>query len=114
MTNMKRLQDNGFKIDIDDFGIGYSSLSVILDAPIDIVKIDKKFVDDVEVSKRKQDFVRQLCILISTTNKDIIFEGVELQQQADFLSDCGFYMVQGWLFDKAIHQNEFEKKYIYV
>ena len=114
MTNMKRLQDNGFKIDIDDFGIGYSSLSVILDAPIDIVKIDKKFVDDVEVSKKKQDFVRQLCILISTTNKDIIFEGVELQQQADFLSDCGFYMVQGWLFDKAIHQNEFEKKYIYV
>ncbi|MGN1411537.1 MAG: EAL domain-containing protein [Oscillospiraceae bacterium] len=112
IQNMKRLRDAGFKIDIDDFGIGYSSLGILLDTPVDVIKIDKKFIDDLNSSTFKQNFLRQLCILINTTNKEIIFEGVELKEQSEFLCNCGFYMAQGWLFDKAIPINEFEEKYI--
>jgi len=114
LENMKALRNFGFKINIDDFGIGYSSLSVLLDAPVDVIKLDKKFIDDLMNSTKKQTFLKQLCILISTTNKHIIFEGVELPEQAKFLCECGFYMAQGWLFDKAIPSSEFEDKYIYV
>lgn len=112
IKNMKRLREAGFKISIDDFGIGYSSLSILIDTPVDVIKIDKKFVDDLSTSQFKQDFLKQLCFLISTTHKDIIFEGVELPEQSKFLCDCGFYMGQGWLFDKAIPIDEFEHKYI--
>lgn len=113
LNNIKVLRSLGFKINIDDFGIGYSSLSVLLDASVDVVKLDKKFIDDLMNSTKKQTFLKQLCILISTTNKNIIFEGVELSEQAKFLCSCGFYMAQGWLFDKAIPSSEFERKYIY-
>ncbi len=114
INNMNRIRDAGFKIDIDDFGIGYSSLGILLDTPVDIIKIDKKFIDDLNSSSFKQNFLKQLCILINTTNKEIIFEGVELKEQSKFLCDCGFYMAQGWLFDKAIPISEFESKYIYT
>jgi diguanylate cyclase (GGDEF)-like protein len=113
LENIKRLRSLGFKIDIDDFGIGESSLSTLLDVPVDIIKLDKKFIDNLNESRRQQNFLKQLCLLIQTSNKHIIFEGVEQQNQADFLCDCGFYMAQGWLFDKAICVSEFEKKYIH-
>lgn len=112
LENMRILRDKGFKVDIDDFGIGYSSLSFLLDAPIDVVKVDKLFVDNIDVSSRHREYLKQMCILINTTKKNIIFEGVETESQADFLNSCGFDYAQGWLFDKAINITEFEKKYI--
>lgn len=112
--NMDILREHGFKVDIDDFGIGYSSLSFLLNSPIDIVKVDKIFVDGIEKSDYHRAFIKQMCMLINTTNKDIIFEGVETEKQADFLCKCGFDLAQGWLFDKAIRVEDFEKKYIYI
>lgn len=113
LNNIDRLRSLGFKIDIDDFGIGESSLSTLLDAPVDIIKLDKKFIDNLSSSQRQQNFLKQLCYLIQTANKNIIFEGVELKEQSQFLCNCGFYMGQGWLFDKAIPVGDFEKKYVY-
>lgn len=113
-SNMNILRQHGFKVDIDDFGIGYSSLSFLLNSPIDTVKVDKVFVDGIEKSKYHRDFIKQMCMLINTTNKEVIFEGVETEKQADFLCKCGFDLAQGWLFDKAIRVDEFEKKYIYI
>jgi len=113
LKNMNILREHGFKVDIDDFGIGYSSLNFLLNSPIDTVKVDKVFVDGIEKSKYHRDFIRQMCMLINTTQKDIIFEGVETESQADFLCECGFDLAQGWLFDKAIRVEDFEKKYIY-
>lgn len=112
LKNMDTLRSHGFKVDIDDFGVGYSSLSFLLDSPIDIVKVDKVFVDGIEKSKYHQDFIRQMCMLINTTHKEIVFEGVETEFQANFLCQCGFDLAQGWLFDKAISLDEFEKKYV--
>ncbi|MBR6670688.1 MAG: EAL domain-containing protein, partial [Ruminococcus sp.] len=74
--------------------------------------VDKLFVDNIDISSRHREYLKQMCILINTTEKNIIFEGVETESQADFLNSCGFDCAQGWLFDKAINITEFEKKYI--
>lgn len=111
-ANMKRLRDYGFKVDIDDFGTGYSSLSVLMNAPVDIVKVDKVFIDDIVENELARDYVNHICRLIKSTKKDIIFEGVENEQQAEILTNGGNKMAQGWLFDKAIPVEEFEKKYL--
>lgn len=113
-NDMKRLRDRGFKIDIDDFGMGYSSLSVLLNAPIDIVKVDKIFIDNIVTSHQARDYVNQMCTLINLTNKSIIFEGVETEAQAQILASSGHKLAQGWLFDKAISVPEFERKYLKI
>ena len=110
---MGRLRGYGFKVSIDDFGIGYSTLSVLMNAPVDIVKIDKSFIDNIEKSKLDRDFVSNMCSLINTAHKDIIFEGVETDAQADILSESGYTKAQGWLFDKAIPVSDFDRKYMY-
>lgn len=111
-NDMKKLREYGFKIDIDDFGMGYSSLSVLLHAPVDIVKVDKVFIDNIANNPQARDYVNQICSLINLTNKGIIFEGVETEAQAQILASSGHRMAQGWLFDKAISIPEFEKKYL--
>lgn len=113
IKNMKQFADFGFKIDMDDFGTGYSSLSFLRDAPIDTVKIDKTFVDQVLESPKDKEYVRKLCKLIESTGKDVLFEGVEKIEQAEFFKSCGFDMAQGWLFDKAIPIVDFNQKYMY-
>lgn len=110
--NLAKLRDAGFKIDIDDFGIGYSSLSMLMTAPIDTVKVDKLFIDNIVHSELEREYVKQICILIATTKKNVVFEGVETEEQAAFLSDWGFSIAQGWLFDKALAIEAFEKKYM--
>ena len=111
-SNLAKLRDAGFKIDIDDFGIGYSSLSMLMTAPIDTVKVDKLFIDNIVNSELEREYVKQICILISTTKKNVVFEGVESEEQANLLSEWGFSIAQGWLFDKAIPVKEFEEKYL--
>lgn len=111
--DMERLRSYGFKISIDDFGIGYSTLGLLMKAPVDIVKIDKSFIDNIEHSKVDRDFVENICRLVNTASKDVIFEGVETEQQADILSASGYSKAQGWLFDKAISIDKFNEKYMY-
>lgn len=112
MRFMNELRKEGYKIDIDDFGTGYSSLNMLLDVPVDIVKIDKSFIDDYE-SDIKQKYINQIGGLIKTAQKDIIFEGVETTDQMRFLTNCGYENAQGYIFSKPIPLKDFEKKYIY-
>ena len=107
---MEKLRGSGFKVSI---GIGYSTLSVLMNAPVDIVKIDKSFIDNIEKNKNDRDFVATMCSLIDTAKKDVIFEGVETDAQAAILCQSGYTKAQGWLFDKAIPLADFEKKYMY-
>lgn len=109
---MQKLRDDGFKVDMDDFGIGYSTLSVLLKAPVDIVKIDKSFIDNLETSKIDRDYLKNMCALIDLTDKDIIFEGVESEGQARILVDIGYTKAQGWLYDKAQPLKAFNRKYM--
>jgi len=99
-------------MDIDDFGTGYSSLSLLLTAPVDIVKIDKSFLNSRGNTEREIKYVKQLINLVYAAEKEIVFEGVETEEQASFISSCGVKMAQGFLFDRAIPLDEFENKYI--
>ncbi|MDO5398985.1 MAG: EAL domain-containing protein [bacterium] len=113
MKFMRELREEGYKIDIDDFGTGYSSLNMLLDVPVDIVKIDKSFIDDYD-TQTKREYINQIGNLIHTARKDIIFEGVETYDQIKFLTECGYENAQGYVFSKPIPMKEFEEKYIYI
>lgn len=111
IRNIDNLRKSGFKVDIDDFGTGYSSLDMLMDIPVDIVKIDKRFIDKSD-SEKGRVYIKQIADLISASRKDIIFEGVETQNQADFLLDSGYSKIQGYYFDAPIPIGDFEIKYM--
>lgn len=110
--DMVQLQRAGFKVDMDDFGTGYSSLNMLLTAPIDIVKVDKSFLDNITHSKKNRDYVNHLVNLIKVADKEVIFEGVETEHQAQILKNYGYTQAQGFLFGEAIPVPEFAKKYM--
>jgi len=110
--DMSKLQEAGFRIDIDDFGVSYSTLGVLLNAPVDVVKIDKSFIDDLATNEKERVYVKNICQLISTMDKDLVFEGVETKEQAQILCEIGYTKAQGWLFDKALPLSVFNEKYM--
>ena len=109
---MSALRNFGFKIDIDDFGTGYSSLNMLMSAPVDIVKVDKSFIDNYKTAEEKE-YINQIGNLIRSAKKEIIFEGVETQEQIGVLTNYGYDNAQGYFFSKPIPLRDFERKYIY-
>ncbi len=110
---LAELRDNGFVVDMDDFGTGMSSLNMLLNAPVDIVKVDKSFLNN-SLEKKHRKYIEYLAGLIAAADKEVIFEGVENEEQANFLIEAGYYNAQGFLFDVPIEAPEFERKYVYV
>ena len=110
---MHELREGGFRIDMDDFGTGYSSLNMLIEAPIDIVKIDKSFIDKYE-NPVYRDYIDRIGGLIVTARKEIIFEGVETSEQLKFLKERGYDNAQGYIFSRPIPMEEFEERYIYA
>lgn len=108
---LMKLEELGYRIAIDDFGTGYSSLSVLLEIPANVIKIDKSFTDKINLSEQRK-FVSYMGQFIYSAKEEVIFEGIETEEQLEFLSSCGFKYGQGYLMDKPISVEEFEKKYI--
>lgn len=108
IQQMAQLRKYGLKIAMDDFGIGYSSLGMLFDADVDIVKVDKSFIDHYETDQEQQ-YINRIGQLVRAAGKDIIFEGVETQQQVDFLRNYGYEKAQGYVFSKPVPVSEFEK-----
>ena len=102
----------GVRIALDDFGTGYSSLSHLRDMPIDVIKIDKCFVNDVGEDRFSDAFVKTVADLADTLDVNVVVEGVEEEQQAEALDGMKIDMIQGYLFDKPLPQEEFEEKYV--
>lgn len=109
---LAKLRKKGFRIAIDDFGTGYSSLNILFDIPVDVVKIDKSFLNTENFQKRKQ-LIMHIGEMVRLAEEEIIFEGVEEKQQVDFLLECGYRHGQGYIFDKPIRVFDFEQKYLY-
>lgn len=95
------LQSRGHMLEIDDFGTGYSSLASVLTYPISVVKIDKSLLDGIPGDRAKEKIFRLIISMAEALGYDVIAEGVESQEQADWLlyNGCGFG--QGYLFGKA-------------
>ena len=106
LTALRKL---GIKVAIDDFGTGYSSLQRLKSLPIDNVKIDKCFVDNIVDSPEDKAVVMALILLSKTFNVSLIAEGIETQAQADKLCELGCPNHQGYLYSKPLTAYEFEK-----
>ncbi|WP_049879267.1 bifunctional diguanylate cyclase/phosphodiesterase, partial [Vibrio parahaemolyticus] len=94
----ERLHALGFKISLDDFGTGYSSLSMLRTLPIDEVKIDKSFVDNIEHDKKALNMVKNIIAIGKNFEMKVLAEGVETQRQRDQLEACGCDLIQGYFY----------------
>ena len=99
---LRALKDLGVRLSMDDFGTGYSALSVLQDLPLDILKIDKAFVDHVAEDPRRAAFTQAIIRLGKTLGLSLIAEGVESVQQADRLRSLGCELAQGYYFSKPV------------
>lgn len=109
LERMKELKDYGFKIAVDDFGSGYSSLHLLKKMPIDILKIDKSFLDfNTGMQKKDEILIRDVVELGKHLNLQIIVEGVENLEQSEFLESIGCDIAQGYYYGKPMTIREFE------
>lgn len=116
MARMKgvlgKIKELGVRVALDDFGTGYSSLNHIREMPIDVIKIDKCFIDDLERETFADAFVKIVCELAATIGMNVCVEGVENKAQYEILKKMQIQMIQGFYFDKPLTKEEFEKKYL--
>lgn len=106
---MAKFREKGFTVLMDDFGSGYSSLNVLKDIVVDILKIDMKFLSDVEVKKRSEDILASVVEMSKKLNMPVIAEGVEKEEQVQFLKSIGCDYVQGYYFGKPMPVDDYEK-----
>ena len=107
---LKELEEAGFTLLMDDFGSGYSSLNMLKEAIVDILKIDMKFLDMTEENTKKGFAILKSIIKMSNEmNLPIIVEGVETKEQAEFLTKMKVRYAQGYLFYKPMHVDDFEE-----
>jgi EAL domain-containing protein (putative c-di-GMP-specific phosphodiesterase class I) len=109
---MKRLREYGFHIEIDDFGSGYSSLNMLKDMPVDVLKIDMGFLRQTEHVKRSRIILETIVSLSKRLEMPVVVEGVETKEQLAFLKELECEAYQGYYFSKPISIDEFEKKYM--
>jgi EAL domain-containing protein (putative c-di-GMP-specific phosphodiesterase class I) len=107
MTMMRRFQDAGFKFLMDDFGSGYSSLSMLRNLPVDILKIDMKFVQEIVTSFRAAKIMEHMVQLAHDIHMEVVIEGVETKEQVEFLQEIGCDEIQGYYFSKPMSKDEY-------
>lgn len=110
LSTMSKLQKNGFKILMDDFGSGYSSLNMLKDVPVDILKIDMRFLFGFESSSRAGNILTSVIRMAKWLNIPVIAEGVETKVQVDFLRSIGCDRMQGFFFSQPLPMEDFEHK----
>jgi EAL domain-containing protein (putative c-di-GMP-specific phosphodiesterase class I) len=110
LTNkvLNELKEMGIDISLDDFGTGYSSLNYLHQLPIDVLKIDKTFIDDVTVNTDKKVISNALITIAHSFDLSVIAEGVETTDQLSFLKNAHCDMVQGYLFSRPVPSEQFE------
>jgi sensor c-di-GMP phosphodiesterase-like protein len=105
-----RLRDRGHSVHIDDFGTGYSSLSYLHDLAVDAIKIDRTFTRAIGTQAVTIAILPQILALAAALNLDVIVEGIETEQQADyFASSTQPVMAQGWLFGRPVAADPFHR-----
>ncbi len=101
LTNILReYREFGFKTAIDDFGAGYSGLTLLADFQPDLLKIDMALIRDIHLDRVRQTIVRAAVTMCMELNVTVIAEGIENAEERDFLADCGIFLMQGYWFAK--------------
>ncbi|MGZ5178996.1 MAG: bifunctional diguanylate cyclase/phosphodiesterase [Ramlibacter sp.] len=109
IAKMGSLKEMGVALSLDDFGIGYSSLSYLKRLPLDQLKIDREFVKDILTDANDAAIARTIIGLAHSLNLDVIAEGVETEEQRDFLARQGCHSYQGYLFCRPLPIEELEE-----
>ena len=109
---LKDLKKIGVFISVDDFGTGYSSLSYLKQYPIDIIKIDRSFITDIELDEKNAAIAKTIINLAHSLGMEVIAEGVEKDQQAAILLNANCQKAQGFLYSKAVPVDQIVKKYL--
>ncbi len=108
ITILHAIRESGVQISIDDFGTGYNSFSYIKHLPIDTIKIDASFIQDIHQNQESQAIVKAIVTIAESLNLNVIAEGVELLDQVAALSENGCDQGQGYLFSKPLPTRDFE------
>ncbi len=107
---VNEMKKHGIKISLDDFGIGYSSLTLLKDLNVDIIKLDKSFLQNVSAPDPSNDVVIHAIVnMVHALNMQVIAEGVETSVQASYLRNINCHLAQGFLFDMPLTKTDFEK-----
>ncbi|UTF59113.1 bifunctional diguanylate cyclase/phosphodiesterase [Gilvimarinus sp. DA14] len=112
VDKMRKLQNEGITFALDDFGTGYSSLSYLKRLPVNKVKIDKSFIDDITIDPQDAAMVASIIAIARNMNLLIVAEGVETDAQAQWLQQYDGILIQGYLFDKPLQPQSFAQKYL--
>lgn len=103
---LKKLRNGGFTVLMDDFGSGYSSLNILKDLTVDVLKLDMKFIQDVETSNRAVVIMKSVAKMAKDLGIDVVVEGVETEKQVNFLQSIGCNVVQGYYYAKPMSTDE--------
>ncbi|MEH7549263.1 EAL domain-containing protein [Neobacillus vireti] len=109
VQSLQTLQNQGISISIDDFGTGYSSLSYLKDLPINTLKIDQSFIQNINEGLENTEIPEAIINLARGLHLDVIAEGVEKEHQKEFLLTKNCVLMQGYLFSKPLSSIDFEK-----
>lgn len=107
---MGRLKERGLLFSVDDFGTGYSSLNMLKNIPVDIVKLDREFLNETTNNSKGRAIIRNMIALAGDLNIRVIAEGVESVEQAAFLLEMGCELAQGYYYSKPLSSCDFEKR----
>lgn len=111
LTILQDIHSNGFKLSMDDFGSGLSSLNLLRELPFDVLKLDKDFFQKGTTTPRERTIIEYIVKMALDLKMEIISEGVETQEQADFLRSINCPIAQGYLYEKPLPEDAFTKKY---
>ena len=102
------IRASGISIAVDDFGTGYSTLNYLQKLPVDIIKIDQQFIRDIPFSPEDKTLVKAVIAMAHSMGLDVVAEGVETEEQAEFLRKHSCEELQGYLFSRPLPAKEFE------
>ena len=106
------LQKSGYTVEMDDFGTGYSSLNMLSVIPVDVLKMDRAFIQNIESDEKTARLVELILGIAKSMDVPVVAEGVETESQLRLLRRMGCAMVQGYYFSRPLHPSDFEAKYL--
>ena len=109
--HIRELKELGVRITLDDFGTGYSSFNYLCWMPVDSIKIDRSYVHGLDDSREKRAIITAMMSLAHSLRLDAIAEGVETESQLMFFNGLHCQIIQGYLFSKALSEEDFVKIY---
>ena len=105
---VENLRAKGFQVEMDDFGTGYSSLNMLSDMPIDVLKMDRAFIRNLEENEKDVQLVALILGIAKNLRIPVVAEGVETESQLKLLRQLGCSVVQGYYFSRPLHPADFE------